>query len=627
MKKFKIIFFAVAIGILLIFPYIYYDRNIKYDPLDTEAEPFIGIDIPSNYIDILKNSNTLFFYTADGYGYSDVYVITEEPEYAVIKYQFSYIYDPTTDLSFLNHKHELRGCYKQKISKDRYKYLTGLAKKMCKSYNDNAYNRESCDATRISVKSGKSIAVFDWGYILDGEIFYGFDGDYPVNLYDRKYIYVHKFVRDFIINSQAYPQFYRVDSIKLLDRPEDRVEKIMAERSLEKTIEAWKLDQTGGSHMTAIVYKGDKNSEKKTFFIISFLIIALLIYCIISVYNKPYVIGIAPKGNYPETITFALYKNHTLKVTIHNQHPVLLKCASADAIDSSYTNIQDIYQPVIYHIPIDSDGGFFPVLYNNKTKKSLSYDFSDSNLDRENGQTLREQYGLPDEIKILKEDSFKLSDEEYNYLVNCITRITQCPPKLNVFLHNPTPGVVDDGGLTDKGVKFLYYDGKTYGALTADTVKTSGKDLYLSSVEVYLINYIADRMQYRFAPCWDEEIALCKNKMKTYYKTKSMLEENLESINYLISEVPQKGLRVIELDKIPDEKKAKKIKAIYDKLGIKSVIEIDWEADRGIYSISFEKTDDDYYGEVYIYKNYSVIDDLGNSDIGNVYVTDYCSLY
>lgn len=243
MKKFKIIFFAAAIGILLIFSYIYYDRNIKYDPLDTEAEPFIGIDIPSNYIDILKNSDTLFFFSADRYGYFDVYVITEKPEYAVIKYQFSYIYDTNepTNLSFLNSGHELEGCYKQKITEDRYKYLTKLAKKMCKSYNVD--EGEWWYTTRISVKSGESIAVFPWRYILNGEIYYGKDGVHHENLHDRKYIYVHKFVRDIIINSQAYPQFYGVDLIKLLNRPEDQVEKIMAERSLEKYIEEWKKDE------------------------------------------------------------------------------------------------------------------------------------------------------------------------------------------------------------------------------------------------------------------------------------------------------------------------------------------------------------------------------------------------
>ena len=91
-------------------------------------------------------------------------------------------------------------------------------------------------------------------------------------------------------------------------------------------------------------------SSRRLFMCKKFVIVSILIYYITCANNRPYVIDIASKGNYPETITFVLYKDHTLKVTVHNRHPVLLKCTSANIIDSSHTNIRDIYQPVIYHI-------------------------------------------------------------------------------------------------------------------------------------------------------------------------------------------------------------------------------------------------------------------------------------
>jgi len=206
----------VTFFLICILLYKYELTESKYNSLETEDGSFTEIDIPSNYASLLKESEIVFAFLNDNYTYCDIYTIEDKPQYEITKYQFSYcqnVSEKFNDMSFLSYEHKLDRCYTQKISSDRFEYLKKISKKSCNinyKFDETETYGESC----FYVKNGTSMVAFSMNYVMKGELFYDKYGNHKENLYDSKYIHVHNFVRDIIINSWAVPQHIKGDDIR-----------------------------------------------------------------------------------------------------------------------------------------------------------------------------------------------------------------------------------------------------------------------------------------------------------------------------------------------------------------------------------------------------------------------------
>lgn len=189
----------IIIIVLLVLIYVY---NNRYDSLNVLPSEFNKHTSNEEYENEIRKSDAII-YRYSGQNDTIIYTLNQTPCYNICMYRFDSLGSDTSINNVLKYA-DLNECMEQEITKQRYDYLIKLIKKA----KDNRYMFASSELllihNRVLLGIGINGNTYDYTkqYVENGYIFYTKDNRYNGNeIRDKNYIYIHKIIRDLILNS------------------------------------------------------------------------------------------------------------------------------------------------------------------------------------------------------------------------------------------------------------------------------------------------------------------------------------------------------------------------------------------------------------------------------------------